>query len=349
MRSPDILYQLFQARYSLEKFKSLIDQPLSVALIGRPEQIELLEAVLGPSWQQESFSFRKQDLMVHRLVVEEDVDGLVFPQDADLYLILVEQQPGEEWTRAIAKAIPLDKMAFWFTLDASQSPAGEVPGIQPDYIEVTYENMTKVIINYIIRAVPGVATRLACHFGNVREIYLKKLTQDTAFSNARIAVASTVPVELVPVVGGLLKFLAVTGETLVITASQLRICLITAALYGRSLDFFDRVNELLPIIGGGFGWRFMVKRFMSWLPAIGWLTKGSFAYIGTYAVGEVSRLYFENGVPDESEVRQSLLVQSRKRAEEAFQDLQNDKDAGFDIRQGRLLEYIDQLTETEQD
>jgi len=53
--------------------------------------------------------------------------------------------------------------------------------------------------------------------------------------------------------------------------------------------------ELLPIVGGGFGWRALARELSGFIPVGGILIKSAIAYAGTVVVGEGATFYELHG------------------------------------------------------
>ncbi|MDP3013195.1 MAG: DUF697 domain-containing protein [Candidatus Subteraquimicrobiales bacterium] len=80
----------------------------------------------------------------------------------------------------------------------------------------------------------------------------------------------------------------------ILTANQIRMILRISAIYGVELNF-DRVRELLAVVGGGYAFRAVARQLLIFLPGIGWAIKGGVAYTGTLLLGEATKKYFESG------------------------------------------------------
>ncbi|MHB2015388.1 MAG: hypothetical protein ACYCW6_00415 [Candidatus Xenobia bacterium] len=120
------------------------------------------------------------------------------------------------------------------------------------------------------------------------------LISHTARANSGLALASAVPANW-PIVGPIAGMVAGTGELVLMTSNQLKLCLQVAGLHGLEMNFWDRMTELWPIVGGGFGWRQLSRTAVGFLPGAGPVIKAVVAYTGTYAGGEAARWYYEKG------------------------------------------------------
>jgi len=157
----------------------------------------------------------------------------------------------------------------------------------------------------ILDALPHLLLALPRRFPIFRAEAARRLVMETAKVNAKIALASAVP-GIAPVTG---VFLPATSlaDMVVLTKNQVLLLLKIAAVYGRPINLRDRLRELLPVVGGGFGWRALARELTGAVPGgAGVLVKGSVAYGGTYAVGRAAILYFEGRSPAQDDTPESF-------------------------------------------
>lgn len=81
----------------------------------------------------------------------------------------------------------------------------------------------------------------------------------------------------------------------ILTLNQMKMCLKIAAIYNQTIDF-NRLRELLAVLGGGFTFRTVARQLLDFLPGPGWLLKGGVAYSGTMAMGKAAIKYFASGL-----------------------------------------------------
>jgi len=79
-----------------------------------------------------------------------------------------------------------------------------------------------------------------------------------------------------------------------ITGIQVMLMVHIEAVYGRDPDM-QRAWQLLPVIGGGFGWRALARELAGFVPVAGIAIKGAIAYAGTIVVGEGVTFFHEHG------------------------------------------------------
>ncbi len=127
----------------------------------------------------------------------------------------------------------------------------------------------------------------------LRETVAAKLTRDAANNALKVALASAV-VDHIPVVGIVLGAFASAGDMVAITGIQMMLLLHIQAAYGKDPDV-QRMWQLLPVIGGGFGWRTLARELVGFVPVAGIAIKGAIAYAGTIVVGEGVTFFLEHG------------------------------------------------------
>ena len=87
---------------------------------------------------------------------------------------------------------------------------------------------------------------------------------------------------------------ASAGDMVAITGFQMMLLLHIEATYGSDPDV-QRMWKLLPVIGGGFGWRTLARELAGFVPVAGVAIKGAIAYAGTIVVGESVTFFLEHG------------------------------------------------------
>ena len=77
-------------------------------------------------------------------------------------------------------------------------------------------------------------------------------------------------------VGLVLGPIASAGDMVAITGMQMMLLLHIQAAYGKDPDV-QRMWQLLPVIGGGFGWRMLARELSGFVPVAGIAIKGAIA------------------------------------------------------------------------
>jgi uncharacterized protein (DUF697 family) len=146
---------------------------------------------------------------------------------------------------------------------------------------------------HLVDCASGVEIAVGRNFPILRETVAAKLTRDAANAALKVALASAV-VDHIPVVGIVFGAFASAGDMVAITGIQVMLMLHIEAAYGRDPDV-GRTWQLLPIIGGGFGWRTLARELVGFVPVAGIAIKGAIAYAGTIVVGESVAFFSQHG------------------------------------------------------
>lgn len=155
------------------------------------------------------------------------------------------------------------------------------------------EELGRYVLPAIVDVNRDVEIALAARLPIFRPIVAAKITVDCALNSLKVAGASAL-VDHVPVLGLVLGSIASAGDTIVITGLQIQMLLRIAAAYGKKADF-ARIVELLPVIGGGYGWRALAREASGFIPFAGPVIKAGIAYAGTLVLGQAAAFYYETG------------------------------------------------------
>ncbi len=160
---------------------------------------------------------------------------------------------------------------------------------------------------------PDLRLSLARHIPAFRPAVAAQLIADASWGNAKIAVVSALP-GIIPFTDILLPATAV-GDMILLTKNQALLLLRIAAAYGLPVDLKARMRELLPVVGGAFGWRALARELIGLVPGgIGVAVKGSIAYAGTYTVGKAAAIFYSTGQPLSQSRLKQLYRDSLKEA-----------------------------------
>lgn len=141
---------------------------------------------------------------------------------------------------------------------------------------------------------PDLRVALARHVPAFRPAAAQALIADACKENARIALLSALP-GVLPMTAFLLPATAL-GDMVILTRNQGMLLLRIAAAYGKEIDLKARTRELLPVVGGAFGWRAAARELIGLVPGgVGLAIKGAVAYAGTYTVGKAAAVYYSTG------------------------------------------------------
>lgn len=194
---------------------------------------------------------------------------------------------------------PLRVPIMTLTIDPDSLPGGPasapLPGARADYTipSIAREPMRGRVFPHIVECAKGVEIAVGRRLPPLREAVAAKLTRDAANNALKVAIASAV-VDHIPVVGIVLGAFASAGDMVAITGIQMMLLLHIEAAYGRDPDV-QRMWQLLPVIGGGFGWRTLARELVGFVPVAGIAIKGAIAYAGTIVVGEGVTFFLQHG------------------------------------------------------
>jgi uncharacterized protein (DUF697 family) len=195
------------------------------------------------------------------------------------------------------KALKVPILAL--TVDPDGVPSGPVNGPAPstvgEYVvnAITKDGLKGRVFTHIVEASKGVEIAVGRRLPPLRETVAAKLTRDAANNSLKVALASAL-FDHIPVVGVVLGAFASAGDMVAITGLQMMLLLHIEATYGRDPDV-QRMWKLLPVIGGGFGWRTLARELVGFVPVAGVAIKGAIAYAGTIVVGESVTFFLEHG------------------------------------------------------
>jgi len=185
------------------------------------------------------------------------------------------------------------------TVDPAAQPSGPAAapasGAWAQYVVPALERdaLRERAFPHLIECASGVEIAVGRRLPVLRDSVAAKLTRDAANNALKVALASAV-VDHIPLVGVVLGAFASAGDMVAITGIQVMLMLHIEAAYGRDPDV-QRTWQLLPVIGGGFGWRTLARELAGFVPVAGIAIKGAIAYAGTIVVGEGVTFFQEHG------------------------------------------------------
>lgn len=188
---------------------------------------------------------------------------------------------------------------FVITVDPNAHPSGPASlpaaGTFSEYVvpSLHRDTLRGRVFVHMVDASKGVEIAVGRRLPPLRETVAAKLTRDAANNALKVALASAV-VDHVPVIGIVLGAFASAGDMVAITGIQMMLLLHIQAAYGKDPDV-QRMWQLLPVIGGGFGWRTLARELVGFVPVAGIAIKGAIAYAGTIVVGEGATFFLEHG------------------------------------------------------
>ncbi len=198
-----------------------------------------------------------------------------------------------------------------------QPPAAPLTGSLAEYTipRLDRESLRGRVFPHIIDRCKNVEVAIGRRLPAMREIVAAKLTRDAASSALKLAAASAV-VENVPFLGLVMGAVTTAGDLVGITGIQIVLMMQIGATYGKDPDM-ARIWELLPIVGGGLGWRALSRELSGFVPVAGIAIKGAIAYAGTIVVGEGVGFFYEHG-RHMTPAQATALYDEKKRASLLF-------------------------------
>ena len=199
------------------------------------------------------------------------------------------------------------------TSGPAQAPAA---GAIEDYVvpAIEFEWLRVRVLPHLIDVCKNVEIAVGRRLPSLRTTVAAKLTRDAALNALKVSGASAL-IDNVPVVGVFLGAFVSAGDMMAITGIQMMLMLQIRATFGKDPDV-AQMWELLPIVGGGFGWRALARELSGFIPVGGILIKSAIAYAGTVVVGEGATFYELHG-------RHMASVDAAKIYEDAKASAQN--------------------------
>ena len=240
---------------------------------------------------------------------------------AVLFLGMRGDAAGADFGSLRALQLPI----FAITVDEDAPAAGPssppLAGTVGEYTvsAISKEALRGRVFPHLIERCKGVEIAVGRRLPVLRETVAAKLTRDAANNALKVALASAV-VDHIPVFGLVLGAFASAGDMVAITGIQMMLLLHIEAAYGRDPDL-QRLWQLLPVVGGGFGWRMLARELSGFIPVAGIAIKGAIAYAGTIVVGEGVTFYYEHGRHMSAGQASSIYESTKKEAMDFAREL----------------------------
>jgi uncharacterized protein (DUF697 family) len=223
-----------------------------------------------------------------------------FVDTTDARAVIWCGRPGDRETLPLQRLIGLGLPVLFLTVDPAATvltgpPQAPAPGGVEEYVvdRTALETLRGRFLPHLVDCCRGIEVAVGRRLPALRETVAAKLTRDAALSALKVAGASAV-IDHVPVLGIVLGAFASAGDMMAITGIQMTLLLNIGATYGRDPDL-SAMWEMLPIVGGGFGWRALARELSGFIPVGGILIKAAIAYAGTVVVGEGATYFYRHG------------------------------------------------------
>ncbi len=220
-------------------------------------------------------------------------------QPSEVRVVIFLGHPGDRESANLEPLKALKVPILALTVDPNAPPSGPVAvpasATVGDYLvtAISKDALKGRVFTHMVDASKGVEIAVGRRLPPLRETVSAKLTRDAANNALKVALASAL-VDHIPVIGVVLGAFASAGDMVAITGLQMMLLLHIEATYGKDPDV-QRMWKLLPVIGGGFGWRTLARELVGFVPVAGIAIKGAIAYAGTIVVGESVTFFLEHG------------------------------------------------------
>jgi uncharacterized protein (DUF697 family) len=268
-------------------------RPFKFFLCGDPGLMGELRAVLLAGQSGDSIPFEAASVF-ETLDVERNVDT------TDARAIICVARAGDRGWLGLDKLAALRLPVLVLVVDRDvTAPSGPVQspaagGVEEYVVDrIALETLRGRFLPHLIDCCKGLEVAVGRRLPAFRDTVAAKLTRDAALNALKVAGASAV-VDHVPVLGIVLGAFASGADMFAITGIQMNLLLNIGATYGRDPDL-SQMWELLPIVGGGFGWRALARELSGFIPVGGIFIKAAIAYAGTVVVGEGVAFFYRNG------------------------------------------------------
>jgi uncharacterized protein (DUF697 family) len=288
------LFRLVRNGLDVGKVHAGVRKPFRFLLCGDPALVAELRVLLLAGHPDDTVPL---DAAACLETIGADTVATIDPRDARVVIFL-----GRRGDLAGANLTPLRALRlpiFALTIDPQALPSGPstppVAGTWAEYVvpALTREALRGRVFPHVAASCKSVEIAVGRRLPAMRETVAAKLTRDAANTALKVSLASAI-VDHIPVVGIVLGAFASAGDMVAITGIQMMLLLHIEATYGRDPDV-QRMWQLLPVIGGGFGWRAIARELAGFLPIAGIPIKGAVAYAGTIVVGEGVTFFLEHG------------------------------------------------------
>lgn len=287
------LFSLVRKGIDVRAVQMHVRKPFRFLLCGDPALIAELRALL--------LSGHDETVPVEAAACLETIrpDAPLVTNPAEVRAAIFLGVPGDLAAAKLDALASLRVPILAVTVDPTAAPSGPssapAPGTCGEYVvpAIARETLRPRLFTHLVDCSGGVEIAVGRNLPVLRDVVAAKLTRDAANNALKVALASAV-VDHIPVVGVVLGAFASAGDMVAITGIQVMLMLHIDAAYGRDPDM-QRAWQLLPVIGGGFGWRTLARELVGFVPVAGIAIKGAIAYAGTIVVGEGVAFLHENG------------------------------------------------------
>jgi len=268
-------------------------RPFKFFVCGDPGLLGELRAPLLAGHEGDSIPFEAAAAF-ETLDLQRSVDT------TDARAVICVARGGDRGSLGLEKLAPLRLPVLVLIVDRDvTAPSGPVqapgPGGVEEYVvdRLAIDVLRGRFLPHLIDCCKGIEVAVGRRLPALRDTVAAKLTRDAAMAALKVAGASAV-IDHVPILGIVLGAFASGADMFAITGIQMNLMLNIGAVYGRDPDL-SQMWELLPVVGGGFGWRALARELSGFIPVGGIFIKAAIAYAGTVVVGEGVAFFYRNG------------------------------------------------------
>jgi uncharacterized protein (DUF697 family) len=268
-------------------------RPFKFFLCGDPGLMGELRAVLLAGHEGDSIPFESAAAF-------ETLDQDRHVDTTDARAVICVARAGDRGSLGLEKLAPLGLPVLVLVVDRDvTAPSGPAQAPGPSGVEeyvvdrLAIDVLRGRFLPHLIDCCKGIEVAVGRRLPALRDTVAAKLTRDAAMAALKVAGASAV-IDHVPILGIVLGAFASGADMFAITGIQMNLMLNIGATYGRDPDL-SQMWELLPVVGGGFGWRALARELSGFIPVGGIFIKAAISYAGTVVVGEGAAFYYRNG------------------------------------------------------
>jgi uncharacterized protein (DUF697 family) len=269
-------------------------QPFKFLLCGDPAQVAAFRSVLLSGTGTDTIPLDAAAALETIVPAGGPVD--LTDARAVLFFGTPADRAGAPVEALVALKLPIFAVLLDPAASATSGPAqAPAAGTIEDYVvpAIEFEWLRARLLPHLIEVCRGVEIAVGRRLPILRTTVAAKLTRDAALNALKVSGASAV-IDSLPVVGAFLGAFVSAGDMMAITGIQMMLMLQIRATFGKDPDV-AQMWELLPIVGGGFGWRALARELSGFIPVGGILIKSAIAYAGTVVVGEGATFYELHG------------------------------------------------------
>lgn len=227
---------------------------------------------------------------VHRATLRVAELGPDMPPEADVHLVMLDAAfgPPSSQLSVLRKINPkavvlvlvgIEDEAF----DARRREVAASVGVRLDHVvgAKTPSLLRPALAKRLLTIFEEQTVPLARQYPFLREEAANQEIAASAQQNAMIG--------LMPVPG---------ADMPLMTANQVKMVMRLAAIHDQPMTF-ERLKEVLAVIGGGLAMRTAARQLVKFIPGPGWLVGGGLGFAGTLAMGRAALEYFrrQHGEP----------------------------------------------------